>query len=293
MQTVNIESSQTRTGYFASSSRWLLRSACVVAASLLVACGGGGDSAPAAGSGGGSVAAAPAAVPPPPDSGGASCGVATELFTGGNVFEAATRLYRPDASVLGTQRTRTVNTAGVTFNGVSTVESAGSGTTTIATPPSVTAGRFTSYNNIVGSAVPQHGIKLPMGSIEVTTTYSPLLLRALSPALGTVESQSVVQTMNESGPGAAAGSRNSTFSITRTAQAIETITIPAGTVSVCRSSVDTVDDGVTSQQTQYTLAVGACRGQIARLVDRPTGRVLFEMTSASWNGASCTAPAAS
>jgi hypothetical protein len=68
---------------------------------------------------------------------------------------------------------------------------------------------------------------------------------------------------------------------------LETITMPAGTLSVCRVNLDVrTPDGV-SQQTQHALANGNCRGQIVRLTDRITGLVATEMSSARFNGASC------
>ncbi len=275
------------------------------AALTLTACGGGG------GGGGGGSDPAPLANPtgtagtgtgtgtlpagttntgtPTAGNPAAGCGVSQAGFTAGNTFTVNAQIYRADGTVLGTQGLSIVNRAGVTFNAVSTVEAAGTSTAT--TSGTTVAGQLNSYNNIVGTNQLQYGVNVQTSGLQINTSYSPPLQRALSPALNVPESQTVTQTVQTliSAAGGATSSPpvTSSYSISRVGLAIETITVPAGTVSVCRSNVDTVTGGTSSQQTHYTLATGNCKGQIARLVDRVTGRTSFEMTSATFNGASC------
>ncbi len=277
--------------------------ACAVALAL-AACGGGGggsDPAPAANATGtagtgtlpagttntGITSTGTPSAGTPTAAGG--CGVSQAAFTAGNTFTVNTQIYRADGTVQGTQGLSIVNRAGVTFNAISTVEAAGTSTTT--TGGNTVAGQINSYNNIAGTNQLLYGVNLQTSGLQINTSYSPPLQRVVSPALNVPESQTVTQTVQTliSAAGGVTSSPPSTssYSITRVGLAIETITVPAGTVSVCRSNVDTVTGGTNSQQTHYTLATGNCKGQIARLVDRVTGRTSFEMTSATFNGASC------
>ena len=194
-------------------------------------------------------------------------------------------MYNPTGGVVSRSFQSVVNRGGVMFNGFSTVESGGTAETLI--EPVRTRGTLFSYNNIEGTDYLQYGVKSLFGGVEVTTSYNPPLRFELSPALNLPGVQTVTRTTQTQVGAAAPTTSTATFSITRVGLALETITVPVGVVSVCRSNVDTVDAGVATEQTQFTLATGPCKGQVARLVDRRTGTTIFEMTSATSAGLSC------
>jgi hypothetical protein len=237
---------------------------------MLVACGGGGGGAAPSGdsSGTGNVAAT------------GSCGIDEAAFTPGNRFEFGYAVYRGGET--RTQVISLVNTGGVTFNGTTTVRT--SGTTT---QGSTVVNTNRTFQNAQSGQQVLYGNELDVAGLTLVTSYNPPLRRGLNPAIGNVDNYSGIQSSFSSAAGTSSAIVTSTYTATFTTVGLETITVPAGTLSVCRVNLDVrTPDGV-SQQTQHTLANGNCRGQIVRLTDRITGLVVTEMSSARFNGASC------